>query len=50
MDLLFLFLMDEYIHMGFLGGTSGKEPSCWCRKQKRRGFNPWAGKIPWRRA
>ena len=25
------------IHMGFPGGTSGKEPSCQCRRQKRRG-------------
>ena len=25
---------------------SGKEPTCQCR---RRGFDPWVGKIPWRR-
>ena len=24
----------------FPGGTSGKEPSCQCRRRKRRGFNP----------
>ena len=29
---------------------SDKEPSCKCRRHKRCGFNPWAGKIPWRRA
>ena len=29
---------------------SGKEPACQCRKHKRRGFDPWVGKIPWRRA
>ena len=34
----------------FPGGTSGKEPSCKCRRYKRCGFNPWVGKIPWRRA
>ena len=28
------------------GRPSGKEPGCQCR---RRGFNPWVGKIPWRR-
>ena len=28
------------------GGTSGKEPTCQCRKHKRWGFNPWVGKIP----
>ena len=34
---------------GFPGGTSGKEPACWCRRHKRLGFNPWVGKISWRR-
>ena len=34
----------------FPGGTSGKEPACQCRRHKRHGFNPWIGKIPWRRA
>ena len=33
----------------FPGGTSGKEPSCQCRRCKRHGFNPWIKKIPWRR-
>ena len=31
-------------------GASGKEPTCQCRRFKRWGFNPWVGKIPWRRA
>ena len=35
---------------GFPGGASGKEPTCQCRRRKRCGFNPWVGKIPWRRA
>ena len=35
---------------GFPGGTSGKEPTCQCRRQKRHGFSPWVWKIPWRRA
>ena len=30
------------------GGTSGKEPACRYR-DKRCGFDPWVGKIPWRR-
>ena len=34
---------------GFPGGTSGKEPTCQCRRLKRPGFHPWAGKIPWRK-
>ena len=33
--------------MGFTGGTSGKQSAWQCR---RHGFNPWVGKIPWRRA
>ena len=32
--------------MGFLGGSDGKESACQCRDH---GFNPWVGKIPWRR-
>ena len=30
----------------FLDGTSGKEPACWCRRHKRRGFDPWVRTIP----
>ena len=26
-----------------------KEPICQCRRHKRCGFNPWVGKIPWKR-
>ena len=36
--------------MGFPGGTSGKEPAYQCKRHKRRRYNPWVGKIPWRRA
>ena len=36
------------MYMGFTGGTSGKELTCQCRRQKGW-FNPWVGKI-WRRA
>ena len=39
-----------YIWLGFPGGGSGKEPACQCRIHKRHRFNPWAWKIPWRRA
>ena len=35
---------------GFPGGPSGKEPAYQCRGHKRYGFEPWVGKIPWRRA
>ena len=35
---------------GAAGGASGKEPTCQCRRHKRRWFDPWVRKIPWRRA
>ena len=38
------------IHIGFPGGLSDKEPACRCRRCKRCRFDPWVGKIPWRRA
>ena len=34
----------------FPGGASGKESACQCRRCKRCRFDPWVGKIPWRRA
>ena len=36
-----------FAQLGFSGGASGKEPGCQCRRCR---FNPWVGKIPWRRA
>ena len=32
------------------GDASGKEPASQCGRWKRRGFDPWVGKTPWRRA
>ena len=32
-----------------IGGISGKESTCQCRRHKRLGFDPWVGKIPCRR-
>ena len=26
-----------------------QEPTCHCRRHGRHGFDPWVGKIPWRR-
>ena len=37
---------DLCLLRGFPGGTGGKEPTCQCRRRKRRGFDPWVGKIP----
>ena len=37
--------------IGFPGCTSGKEPTCQCRRHKRQELDPsWVGKVPWRRA
>ena len=27
-----------------------KKPTCQCKRHKRRGFDPWVRKMPWRRA
>jgi len=36
--------------MALASGISGEEPTCQGRKPKRGQFDPWVGKIPWRRA
>ena len=36
--------------MGFPGGAESKESTCQCRRYKRGRFDPWVGRIPWRRA
>ena len=28
---------------------SGEESACQCRRHRRRDFNPWVGRMPWRR-
>ena len=43
------FCSDKFV-LGFPGGTGDKEPTCQCRRHKRRGFDPCSGKILWRRA
>ena len=35
---------------GFPGGAGGKEPTCQCRRHKKFAFDPWVGKILWKRA
>ena len=47
-----LLLVCPLMHVLYLfpGGSSGKERACQCRAHKRHGFDPWVGKIPWRRA
>ena len=36
--------------LSFPGSTSSKGPACQCRRYKRHEFDPWVGKIPWRKA
>ena len=36
--------------VGFPSGANGKESACQCRRHKGHRFDPWVGKIPWRRA
>ena len=45
----FIYFFNIIYLFGFPGGTSGKEPACQCRRWKRHRFDPWVGKIPWRR-
>ena len=40
----------DYWVLGFPGDAGGKEPACQCGRHERHGFDPWVGKIPWRRA
>ena len=47
---LVLLVTESHQSLGFLGGTSGKELACQCRRHKRCGFDPWIRKTPWRRA
>ena len=41
--------MEVQLFTGFPGSASGKELACQCRRCKRHRFDPWVGKILWRR-
>ena len=43
------FVAPELSSGGFSGDSDGKESTCQCRRCKRLRFNPWVGKIPWRK-
>ena len=38
-----------FMGFGLPRWLSDKELDCQCRRHKRHGFDPWIGKIPWRR-
>ena len=42
-------LVDGWVGTGLPRWCSGKESTCQCRRYRRCRFNPWVGKIPWRR-
>ena len=46
---LLVFDISQTRFKGFPGGARGKEPACQCRRCKRPRFDPWVGKISWRR-
>ena len=55
-EIFFLSKNNEWIkwnkllkYIGFPGDTSGKESTFQFRRCRIWGFNPWVGKIPWRR-
>ena len=43
-------LLLTKVYSGLPRWCSGKEPACQYRRCKRCRFDPWVGKIPWRRA
>ena len=47
LETAFVFCVTTGIREGLPGGTV--ETACQCRRHRRLGFNPWVGKIPWRR-
>ena len=36
-------------NIGLAQWLRGKELTCPCRRHRRYGFDPWVGKIPWKR-
>ena len=44
------YINESTVHGGFSGGSVVKKKICLqCRRCRRCGFDPWFGKIPWRR-
>ena len=39
----------QFVSMGPPRWHSDKGPACQCRRHRRCGFDPWVGKMPWRR-
>ena len=45
-----IYSLDVLLFLIAYGGGNGEDPTCQFRRHNRREFNPWVGKIPWRRA
>ena len=39
----------SFLSLGLCQWLSSKESACQCGRHRRRGFNPWIGKIPFRK-
>ena len=48
-DEVSLFFVLILLKDGLPRWLSGKEPTCQCRRHRRPEFDPWVGKIPWRK-
>ena len=42
--------VTAFLRMGFLSGSVVKNPPVMQERCRRRGFDPWVRKTPWRRA
>ena len=45
----YFILRIQYIKLGLFGWLGSKESTSQCRRLRRCGFDPWVGKVPWRR-
>ena len=48
-ELIYKNIVFSFLTLGFLYGTSGKEPACQCRRYTRCRFSSWVRKMPCRR-
>ena len=46
--MLYIYIIENTVYMGLPTWLSGKVSACQCRRDSRRGFNPWVRKMPWR--
>ena len=42
--------LSQTLNKGKSSSTNGKEPTGQCRRCKSCGFDPWVGRIPWRKS